>query len=105
MTLKVTQGHRNSHRLIGRTSLPISDLGGWWRWALIRLVGVAPSQLVGVSASANLPLHHKVQKFSPGTGSPGWSWKKGRKMVVVVVVVICSNNISISEILPLLPCM
>jgi len=39
-----------------------------------------------VSASVNLPLHHKVQKFSSGTGSPGWSRKKGREMVVVVVV-------------------
>jgi len=28
-------------------------------------------------------LHHKVQKFSSGTGSPGWSRKKGRKTVVV----------------------
>jgi len=37
-----------------------------------------------VSASVNLPLHHKVQKFSSGIGSPGWSRKKGRKMVVVV---------------------
>jgi len=29
--------------------------------------------MVGVSASVNLPLHHKVQKFSSGTGtdSPG----------------------------------
>ena len=43
------------------------------------LDGVAPSQMVGVSASVNLPLHHKVQKFFSGTGSPGWSWKKGRK--------------------------
>jgi len=33
----------------------------------------------------NLPLQHKVQKFSSGTGSPGWSRKKGRKMAVVVV--------------------
>ena len=47
--------------------------------------GVAPSQMVGVSASVNLPLHHNVQKFSSGTGSPGWSRKKGRKMVVVLV--------------------
>jgi len=39
-----------------------------------------------VSASVNLPLHHKVQKFSFGTGSPGWSWKKGSKTVMVVVV-------------------
>ena len=36
-----------------------------------------------MSASVNLPLHHKVQKFCSGTGSPGWSRKKGRKMVVV----------------------
>jgi len=28
-----------------------------------------------VSASVNLPLHCKVQKFSSGTGSPGWSRK------------------------------
>jgi len=42
--------------------------------------------MVGVSASVNLLLHHKVQKFSSGTGSPGWSRKEGRKMVVVVVV-------------------
>jgi len=41
--------------------------------------------MVGVSASVNLPLHHKVQKFSSGTGSPGWSQKKGRETVVVVV--------------------
>jgi len=46
--------------------------------------------MVGVSASVNLPLHHKVQKFSSRTGSPGWSRKKGRKTVVVVVVVVDS---------------
>ena len=40
--------------------------------------------MVCVSASVNLPLHHKVQKFSSGTGSPGWSQIKGRKMVVVL---------------------
>jgi len=44
--------------------------------------------MVGVSASVNLPLHHKVQKFSSGTGSPGWSRKNGRKTVVVVVMVV-----------------
>jgi len=42
--------------------------------------------MVSISASVNLPLHHKVQKFSSGTGSRGWSWKRGRKTVVVVVV-------------------
>jgi len=29
---------------------------------------VAPGQMVVVSASFNLPLHHKVEKFSSGTG-------------------------------------
>ena len=42
--------------------------------------------MVAVSASVNLPLHHKVHKFSSGTGSPRWSRKKGRKTVVCVCV-------------------
>ena len=60
-------------------------MGGWWRWAPVSPDGVVPSRMVSVSASVNLPLHHKVQKFSSGTSSPGWSRKKGRKTVVVVV--------------------
>ena len=53
---------------------PVKNMaGGWWRWALLSPDGVAPSRMVIVSASVNLPLHHKVQKFSSGTGSPGWS--------------------------------
>ena len=62
------------------------NIGGWWSQAsLVSPDGVAPSQMVGVSASANLPLLHKVQTFSSGTGSPGWSWKKGHKSVMVVM--------------------
>jgi len=55
------------------------------KWGMVEVSpdGVAPSRMVGVSASVNLPLHHKVQKFSSGTGSPGWSRKKGHKTVVV----------------------
>ena len=45
--------------------------------------GVVPSRMVGVSASVNLPLHHKVQKFSSGTSSSELSRKKGCKMVVL----------------------
>jgi len=45
--------------------------------------------MVGVSASVNLPLHHKVQKISSGTNSPGWSRKKGRKRLCVCGVVVC----------------
>jgi len=44
--------------------------------------------MVSVSASVNLPLHREVQKFSSGTGSPGLSRKKGRKMVVCVCVCV-----------------
>jgi len=57
---------------------------------VVSLDGVVPSWMVGGSASINVPLHHKVQKFSSGTSSSGWSWKKGRKTVVVVVMVILS---------------
>ena len=60
--------------------------GGWRRWALVSPDGVAPSRMVSVSDSVNLPLHHKVQKFSSGTGSPMWSRKKGW-----CVVIICSQ--------------
>jgi len=67
----------------GRKGISPVKMGGWWRWALVSLDGVAPSRMVGVSASVNLPVHHKVQKFSSGTGSPVWSRKKGRKADVV----------------------
>ena len=66
-----------------------SASGGWWRWALLSPDGVAPIRIVGMSATDNLPLHHKVQKFCSGTGSPGWSRKKDRKMVVVVPASVC----------------
>jgi len=68
---------------------PVKKYGGWWRWALFSLDGVAPSRMVSVSASVNLSLHYKVQKFSFGTSSPGWSRKKGRKTVVVVNACFC----------------
>jgi len=48
--------------------------------------------MVGVSASVNLPLHHKMQKFSSGTDSPRWSRKKSLKTVVVMVVVVGSDG-------------
>ena len=70
---------------------------GWWRWALVSPDGVAPSRVVSVSASVNLPLHHKVQKFSSGTGSSRLSRKTGRKMVVVVVVISISQEIGLEE--------
>jgi len=74
--------------LVGRQEGHPAHMGEWWRWALVSLDGVVASQMVGVSASVNLPMHHKVQKFSSDTGSPGWSRKKGRKMAVVCVVVV-----------------
>jgi len=57
---------------------------------------VAPSWMVDVSASVSLPLHHKVQEFSSGTGLPGWSRKKGHKSVVVVVVVVVEIFVAIA---------
>ena len=54
-------------------------MGEGWRWAQVSLDGVAPSWMVGVSASVNLPLHHKVQKFSSGNGLPGCPGKRAVK--------------------------
>jgi len=71
---------------------PVKNTGRWWRWALLSPDGGAPSRMVTASASVYLPLHHKVQKFSSGTGSPGWSWKKSRKMVVVRCGVVVSKS-------------
>ena len=49
--------------------------------ALVSPDGVAPSRMIGASASVNLSLRHKVQKFSSGTSSPGWSQKKAVKLM------------------------
>jgi len=61
-------------------------MGGWWRWVLVSPDGVAPSQMVGVSASVNLSLHRKVQKFSSGNGSSGCPRKRAIKWLCGVVV-------------------
>jgi len=58
-------------------------MGGWWRQVLVSPDGVVPGRMISVSTSVNLPLQHVVQKFPSGTGSPGWSRKKGHKAVVV----------------------
>ena len=86
--LRISCAYR-SHELMNYTrSLPVYKLctfsSSLHYSTAFSLDGVAPSQMVCVSASVNLPLHSKVQKFSSGTGSPGWSWKKDRKTVVVV---------------------
>ena len=61
--------------------ITFTSTGGWW-WALVSPYGVAPSRMVGVPASVNLV-------FSSGTGSPGWSRKKGREMIVCVYYIHC----------------
>jgi len=79
----------------GRKGIWPVKTGGWWRCALVSPGGVAPSPMVSVSASVNLPLHHKVQKFPSGTGSPRWSRKKGHKTALVCAVVCCSQTVFI----------
>ena len=78
--------------LVGRQEgHPACKKWGWWRWAVVSPDGVASSRMVGVSASVNLPLHHKVQKFSSGTGSPGWSRKRAVTRLWCVVVRCCTS--------------
>ena len=53
--------------------------GGWW-WALVSPDGVAPSRMVGVSASVNLPLKSRSSLLAlADLGGPGkraviWLW-------------------------------
>jgi len=90
------------------------NMGGWWRWALVNTDGVAPSQMVGMSASVNLPLHHEVQKFSSGSRSsllapahPGGPGKRPVKRLCGVVPPprrICSRRcFSVSNFAQKLP--
>jgi len=57
--------------------------GGGGHW-LVRMEWRPAGWSVCLPLTVKLPLHHKVEKFSSGTGSPGWCRKKGRKTVVVV---------------------
>ena len=48
--------------------------------------------MVGVSASVNLSLHHKVQKFASGTGSPGWSRKRAvKRLWWLLYILTCAS--------------
>ena len=49
-------------------------------------------------ASVNLPLRHKVQKFSSGTGSPVCSWKNGCGGGGGGVVVFCCPFLDADDI-------
>ena len=66
--------------------------GGGGHW-LVRMEW-RPAGL-SVSASVNLPLHRKVQKFSSGIDSPGWSRKKGRSCDGVVLIDNDAHTISL----------
>jgi len=53
--------------------------GVWWRWALVSPDGAAPSRMVSVSASVNLPLHHKVRSSLLALAHPGGPGKRAIK--------------------------
>jgi len=68
-------------------------LGGWWKWALVSPDGVAPSWMVSLSASINLPLHQsRSSLLAPAhPGGPGkraikglW-WYSGQKQAKFTV--------------------
>ena len=68
---------------------------GWWRWALVSPDGVAPSRMVGVSASVNLPLQActiKSRSSLLAPAHPGGPGKKGCKTVVVPVCLLYKNT-------------
>jgi len=50
--------------------------------------GVAPNRMVGVSASVNLPLHHKVQNSLLAPAHPGGPGKRAVKRLCGAVVFV-----------------
>jgi len=63
----------------GRKGIWPVKVGGWWRWALVNPDGMAPSLMVGVSASVNLPLHHKVRSSVLAPAHPDGPGKRSVK--------------------------
>jgi len=59
--------------------MPVKNMGGWWRWALVSPDGVAPSWMVGVSASVNLPLLIKSRSSLLAPAHPGGPGKRAKK--------------------------
>jgi len=54
-------------------------IGGWWRWALVSPDGVAPSQMVGVSACVNLLCTIKSISSLLAPAHPGGPGKRAVK--------------------------
>jgi len=79
----------------GRKASGLQKYRGMEEVALVSPDGVASSWMVSVSASVNLPLHLKVQKFFCGTSSPGGPRKRAIKRLCVCVcvcyVVMCNT--------------
>ena len=57
-----------------------TNMGGWWRWALVSPDGVAPSQMVSVSASVNLPCTIKSRSSLLAPAHPGGPGKGAVKL-------------------------
>jgi len=87
--------------------------GRWWRWALVSPDGVAPSFMVGVSASVNLPLHHKVlapaQRGGPGKRAVKrlWWWcggvPKENTVSIIVTGLLQSESLSCCQLSIVIP--
>jgi len=58
---------------------PVKNMGGWWRWALVSLDGVAPSWMVDVSASVIFPCTVKSRNPFLAPADPGGTRKRAVK--------------------------
>ena len=61
------------------------NVGGCCRCAVVSPDGVAPSRMVGVSASVNLPLHRKSRSSLLAPAHPGGPGKRAVKRLCGVV--------------------
>ena len=74
--------------MAGRASGLLKN-GGLWRWALLSLDGVAPSRMVSMSASVNLPCTIKSRSSLLAPAHAGGPGKRAIKRLCVCVFMFC----------------
>jgi len=85
--------------LVGRQEeLPAcKKMGGWWRWVLVGLDGVAPNRMVGVFAFVNLPLHHKSRSSLLAPAHLGGPRKRAVKWLWILGYSFCDCDGQFNE--------
>jgi len=70
---------------------PVENMGGWWRWALVSLDGVVPSQMVVVSLCLPLLMFPCTIKSRSCLLAPAHPGGQGKRAVKWLWFVVCGG--------------